>query len=51
MKITPFQSSVMVAEGKISVATMTHGYKAAIIDEIWLALAFENMDLLLNSGN
>ena len=40
------RSSVMVAKGKISFATMTHGCKAAIIDEI--RLAFENMDLLMN---
>ena len=34
MKFNSSQPSVMVAKGKISFATMTHGCKAVIIDKI-----------------
>ena len=38
MKVTFLQESVMVAKGKISFATMTHGFKAVIIDKFWSLL-------------
>ena len=40
MKSTFLQSSVMVEKGKVSFATMTHGCKAVITDEIILLLKF-----------
>ena len=38
MKVTFLPQSVMVAKGKISFATMTHGCKAVIIDNFWSLL-------------
>ena len=38
MKLTFLQLSVMVAKGKISFATMTHGCQAIIIDKLWSLL-------------
>ena len=38
MKLTFLHPSVMVAKGKISFATLTHGCQAVIIDNFWYIL-------------
>ena len=48
MKFTSLQPSVTVAMRKISLSTVTHGCKAALIVEI--RLTFDNQDIPMNLG-
>ena len=38
MKFTSLEPSVMIAKGKTSFATMTHGCQAVIMDKFWFHL-------------